>query len=40
MLAGGGFLAARYGDLSMRAGDMEMNQIPMDNMRMDDVKNR
>ena len=32
MLAGGAFLAARYGDLSMRAGEMEMKQMPMDNM--------
>lgn len=40
MLAGGGFIAARYGDLSMRAGDMDMNQVPMDNMRMNDMKNR
>ncbi|MGI8469966.1 MAG: DUF4396 domain-containing protein, partial [Pyrinomonadaceae bacterium] len=28
MLASGGFLAARYGNLSMRAGDMEMKQTP------------
>ncbi|MGI8468236.1 MAG: DUF4396 domain-containing protein, partial [Pyrinomonadaceae bacterium] len=40
MLAGGGFLAARYGNLSMRAGDMEMKQTPMDNMQMNDMKNR
>ena len=41
ILAGGGFVAARYGDLSMRAGDsMDMNQMPMDDMRMNDMKNR
>ncbi len=40
MLAGGAYLAARYGDLSMRAGEMEMNQMPMDNMPINDMKNR
>ncbi len=36
MLAGGGFLAARYGDLSMRAGDqmqMQMNENRMNVMK-------
>ncbi len=36
MLAGGGFLAARYGDLSMRAGDqmqMQMNENRMNEMK-------
>jgi hypothetical protein len=41
MLAGGGFVAARYGDLSMRAGDgMDMNQMPMDDVPVNDMKNR
>ncbi|MBA2619650.1 MAG: hypothetical protein H0U87_00460, partial [Acidobacteria bacterium] len=34
MLAGGGFVAARYGD------GMDMNQMPMDDMPMNDMKNR
>ena len=31
MLVGGGFFAARYGDLSMRAG--KMSNMPMENMK-------
>ena len=38
MLAGGGFIAARYGDLSMRAGEMNHEAPLPTNMQMENMQ--